>query len=121
MNRLARRWPFDWPFEHPPAALILRSPFSSLASVGARHYPFLPVRWLLRDRYPSIERIGGVTCPLLVMAGDGDRIVPLEDSEALFDAAREPKRLVIIEGADHNDEALAFGPQVIRAIVDLLG
>jgi fermentation-respiration switch protein FrsA (DUF1100 family) len=107
--------------EYPPAALILRSPFSSLSALGARHYPFLPVRWLLRDRYPSIERIGGIRCPVLVIAGDADRIVPLEDSEALFDAAREPKRLVVIDGADHNDETLAWGPQVMRAIVELLG
>ena len=49
--------------EHPPDALILRSPYPSLAEVGHYHYPFLPVRLLLRDRYESIERIGRLRLP----------------------------------------------------------
>jgi fermentation-respiration switch protein FrsA (DUF1100 family) len=55
-----------------------------------------------------------------VGAGDPDRIVPFEDTQKLFVAAREPKRLVVIPDADHNDEALCEGPALIRAIVDLL-
>lgn len=106
--------------DYPPAALILRSPFSSLSAVGAKHYPFLPVRWMLKDQYASVERIGAIRCPLLVIAGDADRIVPLDDTRMLFDAAMPPKRLVVIDGADHNDEALAMGPQVIRAVVEFL-
>jgi len=106
--------------DHPPSALVLRSPFSSLSSIGQIHYPFLPVRWLLRDRYPSIDRIGAIRSPLLVIAGSDDRVIPPEDSELLFDVANEPKHLVMIEGADHNDEALVSGPRVIRAVVDFL-
>lgn len=106
--------------EYPPAALILRSPFSSLTEMGERHYPFLPVRWLLRDRYPSIDRIARITSPLLVVAGDADRVVPASDSRALYDAAPDPKRWVLIPGADHNDEALAAGPPLVRAVVGLV-
>jgi hypothetical protein len=106
--------------EYPPAALILRSPFSSLTAIGQHHYPFLPVRWLLRDRYPSIDRIAHVTCPVLVMVGDEDRVIPPADSALLYDAARHPKRLVTIAGADHNDEELLAGPVLIRSITDLL-
>jgi fermentation-respiration switch protein FrsA (DUF1100 family) len=61
--RLALEWP--------PMALVLRSPFTSLADVGRVHYPFLPVRLLLRDRYASIEQVGGLRCPVLVVAGAG--------------------------------------------------
>ena len=71
--------------EHPPAALILRSPFTSMVDVGRLHYPILPVRWLLRDRFSSIDAIGGVRSPVLVVAGDRDRIVPLEQSRQLFE------------------------------------
>jgi fermentation-respiration switch protein FrsA (DUF1100 family) len=110
----------DLAVDEPPAALILRSPFSSLAAVGARHYPFLPVRWLLRDRYASIDRIGQLRSPLLVIAGDADHIVPLDDTEELFDASPEPKDFVVIEGADHNSEPLAAGPELVRAVVELL-
>jgi len=105
----------------PPAALILRSPFTSLVEMGRRHYPFLPVSWLLRDRYRSIDRIGRIASPLVVIAGDADRIVPLDDSRALFDAAPGPKTFVVVPGADHNDEALVDGPAVIRAVLDHLG
>ncbi len=106
--------------EHPPAALVLRSPFTSLADVGRLHYPFLPVRWLLRDRFQSLERIAHIASPVLVIAGDRDRVVPLEQSRQLYAAASAPKRLVIISGADHNDEALADGPEVIQATLQLL-
>jgi fermentation-respiration switch protein FrsA (DUF1100 family) len=107
--------------EYSPAALVLRSPFTSLTDIGRHHYPFLPVGWLLRDRYPSIDRIGGLTSPVLVVVGDEDRIVPASNSEELFDAVPGPKRLVVIEGADHNDMALNAGPELLLAITDWLG
>jgi fermentation-respiration switch protein FrsA (DUF1100 family) len=106
--------------EYPPAALILRSPFLSLVHLGQRHYPILPVRWMLRDRYSSIDRIARISSPLLVIAGEDDRIVPIDESRSLYEAAPQPKRLVVVPGADHNDEDLVHGPQVIRAVVDLL-
>lgn len=106
--------------DEPPAALILRSPFTSLAAIGGRHYPYLPVRWFLKDRYPSIDRIGQIACPVLFIAGDEDRIVPLDDTELLFEAARQPKRMIVIEGSGHNDAEIAIGPQVMKAITDFL-
>jgi fermentation-respiration switch protein FrsA (DUF1100 family) len=102
--------------EHRPAALVLRSPFTSMADVGAWHYPLLPVRWLLRDRFDTASRIAGLGCPLLVIAGDQDTIVPYAQSRRVFEAAAEPKRLVTIAGADHNDAVLAEGADVIEAI-----
>ena len=106
--------------EHPAAAVVLRSPFTSFVEMGRLHFPILPVRWILRDRYPSIDRIARIGCPVLVVAGSNDTIVPVSQSRRLFEAAREPKRLVIIEGADHNDEALNAGPQVIAAAVEFV-
>lgn len=106
--------------ERPPAALVLRSPFTSLHDVAAHHYPVLPVRLLLRDRYPSLETIGKVLSPLLVIAGDADRIVPVGQSRRLFQAGPGPKRLLILPGADHNDEALQAGPEMVEAIAAFL-
>ena len=106
--------------ERPPHALILRSPFTSLAEIGQHHYPFLPVRWLLRDRYASIDLLPSVGVPLLVIAAAEDRIVPIEMTEQLYDAASEPKYLVTIEQADHNDPALLAGPPLIAAIARFL-
>jgi fermentation-respiration switch protein FrsA (DUF1100 family) len=106
--------------EHSPAALILRSPFTSAVDVGQFHYRLLPVRWLLRDRFPSIDRIAHVRAPVLVIAGDRDGIVPVDQSKRLYEAANAPKRLVIISGADHNDDALQDGSQMIDAILQFL-
>jgi hypothetical protein len=106
--------------ESPPAALILRSPYTSLVDLARTHYPFLPVRQLLRDRFPSIDRIGRLTRPLLVIAGDRDSIVPFEQSRRLFEAAREPKRMLIVHGADHNDQALLDGELLLRAVTGFL-
>ncbi|WP_197373368.1 alpha/beta hydrolase [Mycolicibacterium baixiangningiae] len=107
--------------ERPPAALILRSPFTSLPDVGAVHYPWLPVRRLLIDRYPSIDRIAGVDAPLLVIAGDRDDIVPIGLSRRLFGAAAEPKEFVLVPGAGHNDRALLDGRRMLDAIERFLG
>jgi uncharacterized protein len=102
--------------EHPPHALILRSPFTSFVDLGRLHYPILPVGWILRDRYPSVDRISRISCPLLVIAGSADALVPVSQSRRLFEAALEPKRLEIVEGADHNDEVLVAGPRVVGAV-----
>ena len=102
--------------ERPPAALILRSPFTSLPDVGAMHYPWLPVRLLLTDRYPSIDRIGSVHVPVMVIAGDRDDIVPETLSRRLYDAANEPKRYVLVPGAGHNDPELLDGRQMLDSI-----
>jgi hypothetical protein len=104
---------------HPPAGLVLRSPFVDLASVGRVHYPFLPVRTLLRDRYPLAEQLARVTVPTTVVYGSDDRIVPPDQSRAVAAAAGGPTRLVEVEDADHNDRALLDGPALIAAVVEL--
>lgn len=106
--------------EHTPRALILRSPFTSLADVAAYHYPFLPVRWLLRDRFPSLDRIRHVRCPVLVITAERDSIVPAEQSRRLYEAAPDPKRLLVVPQTDHNDYELLAGERMLRAIVDFV-
>ncbi len=104
----------------PPRGLILRSPFSSMVDIGRHHYPYLPVRWLVRDRYPSLELIEHVDCPLLVIAGARDGIVPAAHSERLYAAARQPKRYVLIEGTGHNHHELLAGRRMLWAIDEFL-
>jgi fermentation-respiration switch protein FrsA (DUF1100 family) len=105
--------------EHPPAALVLRSPFVDLASVAAVHYPLLPVRALLRDRYPVAEQIARVDVPTAVVLGDADTIVPPEQSRAVSAAAKDLHRLVEVPGADHNDLTLLDGDAVVGTVVDM--
>lgn len=106
--------------EHPPAAIVLRSPFTSMADVGQHHYPFLPVRLLLRDRFAAIDRIRRIRVPLLVIAGAHDRIVPIENSRRLYEAAVAAKTFLVLPDADHNDDELLAGDDMIRAIVHFL-
>ena len=101
---------------HPPAGLILRSPFPSLVEVGRTHYPFLPVRLLLQDRFDAFRDVPRVTCPVLVLAGDQDRIIPVSQSRRVYDAATSTKELVIVAGADHNDFSLLAGEEMLGAI-----
>ncbi|MGI8574028.1 MAG: alpha/beta hydrolase [Egibacteraceae bacterium] len=105
--------------ERATAALVLRSPFTSLGDVARLHYGPVP-DWLLRDRYPSLERVGKVSAPLLVVAGDADEIVPLSVSRRLFEAAQEPKRFVTLAGTGHNDAALLDGPKLMQAVTAFL-
>jgi uncharacterized protein len=105
--------------EHPPAGLVLRSPFVDLASVGRVHYPFLPVRALLWDTYPLADRLRTIRVPTTVVYGSDDSIVPPGQSRAVAEAAAGPVRLVRVEGADHNDRALLDGDQLVGAVVAL--
>jgi fermentation-respiration switch protein FrsA (DUF1100 family) len=105
--------------EYPPAGLVLRSPFTSLADVGRVHYPLLPVRALLRDRYSLAETIATVQVPTLVVLGTRDTIVPAEQSRAVARAAAGPTRVVEVEGADHNDPSLLAGDRLVGGVAAL--
>jgi hypothetical protein len=105
--------------EHPPAGLLLRSPFTDLAAAGAHHYPVLPVRLLLRDRFPVAEQVARVRVPTTVVLGTGDTIVPPEQSRRVAGAAARLQRLVEVRGADHNDAALLDGAALVAAVSEL--
>lgn len=106
--------------EQRPAALILRSPFTSMTDLAQYHYPVLPSRFLLRDRFSTIDRIERVRSPLLVIAGGRDSIVPVEYSQRVYTAAADPKTLVVLPEADHNDMELLAGAEIIDAIVQFI-
>jgi hypothetical protein len=91
----------------PPAALILNSTFSSLGDAVAWHYPAFPFRYLLFDRFPSVDRMSQVKCPVLQFHGTADEIVPFPLGRRLFDAAPRSangvdSRFVAIADGQHN-------------------
>ncbi len=91
--------------EAPPKALILESPFTSVAAMGKRHFPILYrlLGWLIAARYDNGEKMPRLKTPLLLIHGTADSIVPASMGKELFALAPEPKQLYLIEGADHND------------------
>ena len=106
----------------PPARLILESAFDSLASVGQDHYFFLPVRWLMRDRFDVTSVISDVACPILFFHAERDEIISPRRGKKLFSLAPEPKKFVILPNARHNDPPQSF-PSIyqdsLREFLDL--
>jgi uncharacterized protein len=107
--------------QHPPAGMVLRSPFVDLASVGRVHYPYLPVGLLLRDRYPLVQHLRRVHAPVAVVYGTGDTIVPAAQSRSVAAAAPHLMAEVAVPGADHNDLTLLSGDRLVDAVVALAG
>jgi fermentation-respiration switch protein FrsA (DUF1100 family) len=107
--------------ERPPAALILRSPPSSIVEVGRHHYPYLPIfEPLLLDRYRLAEQLRAVRAPLLVLVAERDEIVPAALSRRVFDAAGEPKRYAALSAGHHNDPALLAGAELLAEVAAFL-
>jgi hypothetical protein len=84
-------------------ALILEAPYASIAGEAKAHYGFLPVDWLLADRFDSAAHIARVGAPLLVMHGARDVVIPAASSRALFEAGGEPKEYAEFSQGGHND------------------
>jgi fermentation-respiration switch protein FrsA (DUF1100 family) len=98
-------------------AVLLESPYTSIAAIARRQFPFVPVDWLLRHRFEVIGRVERVRAPVLVMAGGRDAIVPPAMSRAVFAAANEPKAFWFAADAGHNDLAEAGALEAARAFV----
>jgi len=84
--------------------LIVESSFTSLPDIAAElSWSWLPTRLIMSQRYDSIEKVRTVNVPVLFVHGTGDRFVPARFSQALFEAAPSPKRLLLIENGGHNN------------------
>jgi uncharacterized protein len=82
--------------------LVLASTFTSISDRAAELYPFLPIRFLSRFSYNSIERLPSIKIPVLIMHSTEDEIIPFHHSDRNFQAANQPKKLVKLRG-DHNE------------------
>ena len=101
-------------------ALVLESTFTSIPDMAAIHYPWLPFRRFIRNRFDSASKIGDYHGPLLQSHGDADQIVPFEVGRRLYEAANEPKQFLVIEGGDHNDpQPLEFYAKLIEFLDNL--
>jgi fermentation-respiration switch protein FrsA (DUF1100 family) len=84
-------------------ALVLESPFTSTVAVGQLMWPFLPLGLIMADQYRTIDRIGQVKVPLLIIHGGRDAVIPLDQARHVYHAANEPKSFVVLPRAAHND------------------
>lgn len=89
-------------------ALVLEAPFTSITDLARRLFPYVPVGRLVKDRFASIERIGGLAVPVLIVHGERDLTVPVSHGRALLAAAPPAKAGHFVPEAGHND-LYAFG------------
>ena len=99
----------DLAVREPVAGVVLEAPFTSAGDVAGTILPFLGP--LLVRSFRTIEKIGRLRAPLLVIHGSRDAIIPIELGRRLFDAAPEPKEFWAVPGAGHNDIVETAGPE----------
>lgn len=99
--------------------LVLVTPFDSLVNVAGEHFRYLPIRWLMRERFESLDRVRAVRAPTLVLIAGSDEIIPRERSEALVAAFPASQvRSEVLPGATHN--GLDQIPQYLEGIQEFL-
>jgi len=100
---------------HNPKALIVESAFTSFRDIGAKHFPYLPVKLIARYNYNTVEYVRQVKCPILIIHSRDDEIVPYSHGRRLFDSANEPKAFLEISGM-HNDGFITSGKQYTNGL-----
>ncbi len=101
---------------HRVRALILESTFTSLARVGWKLFPFLPPGLSLGEVYDSIEKVKVSDCPVMVIHGEADDLIPVGEGIDLYEAAPGRKDLYLVPGAGHNDVSIIAGANYTRTI-----
>ena len=104
--------------EYDPAGLVLVAPYTSISDVAQVMYWFVPAGLLIRDRFPSIARIGNLHSPVLIIHGEDDKTIPVSFARKLLAAAAEPKQGVFIPGGGHTDLFAKGAVDVIADFVD---
>ena len=84
-------------------SVILEAPYASITKVASERYWFVPVRYLLKDKFDSISKVNSLSAPLLIIHGDQDDVIDLQHGKLLFTEASEPKYMHIFEGANHGN------------------
>jgi hypothetical protein len=92
----------DLASRHPAAGLIVEGALTSATDRGRELYPYIPIRWIARSRFSSIDKVSGITVPKLFLHAAGDDVIPPAHGRRLFEAAPQPKTFVDLHGG-HGD------------------
>ena len=95
------------------AGIILESPFTSMVDAGKFYYPYLPVSFLLKDRYETVKKLRNINIPILVMHGKNDKIVPFQMGKKVFDKANKPKFSYF---PDYDDHMMDYNENLLKAL-----
>jgi alpha-beta hydrolase superfamily lysophospholipase len=106
----------------PVGGLIAESTFTTLADIAAvLTSEWLPTKLILSQKFDSVDKIARLKMPVFLVHGTGDRMVPSRFSETLYEAAPSPKKLLLVDGAGHNNAMIVGEDEYRRALVDLFG
>jgi len=95
------------------SGVILESPFTSMIDTGKDKYPFLPVRFLLKDKYENNRKIKNIKSPILVMHGKIDKIVPFYMGKKIYELANEPKYFYF---SDYDDHMMNYDEKLVKVL-----
>lgn len=105
----------------PADAIMLITPWKDLPGLAGHHYPWLPTRWLLRDRYDTAANLASFRGPVALVIAERDQVIPPAFGRALFDALPNGrKHLLIVPGHGHNDWQQALDSAAWRQLIDFL-
>ena len=99
------------------SGIILESPFTSMAKLAKKHYPYLPVKFLLKDRYETIKKLNEINSPILVMHGAKDNIVPFDMGVKVYESANNPKYKYF---SDYDDHMMDYNEDLIKSIKNFI-
>jgi pimeloyl-ACP methyl ester carboxylesterase len=104
----------------PAARLVLVTPYDSLVAIASSHFPYLPVAWLLRDRYQSDRHAARIGTPTLLIAADRDEVIPRASTERLLARFRPGVATLRVVAGDHNSvsEQPDYGPILGGAAIE---
>jgi hypothetical protein len=110
----------DLALRHPNlAGLVVEGSFTAMRSMVAhlyRQFLIFPVKLLLHQRFDSLSKVRSLAMPILLIHGTADPVVPAHMSQALFTAATEPKKLLLVPEAGHHNVEELGSVQYLQAI-----
>jgi len=99
------------------AGIILESPFTSMVDAGKEKYPFLPIKFLLKDKYESDKKIKNIKSPILVMHGEVDNLVPFYMGKKIYDLANEPKYFYF---SKYDNHMMEYDKKLLKSVEDFI-
>jgi len=104
--------------EHPFKALILEAPYTSIINRAKELYPYIPIQWLIKDRFESFKKISSVTVPVLIFHGYRDDVMPIHHGRRMLMAANDPKEAHFFDPVGHTDFDMPLLASLMKKFVE---
>jgi pimeloyl-ACP methyl ester carboxylesterase len=103
---------------HPPSAMILEAPFTSITDLAAKQFPIFPIRQILDQEWNSLDAISKINVPLLILHGREDKVIPFSHGQAIFNASSSSqKTLKIMDNTSHHNIWTVLGQKYIYKFI----